>query len=507
MARDRSAGHALIVHTFAHLAGAAEDEENGVASVGLMWSRLRDRLGLHDPVPHHGPAGLPALAPLAGPGQDTGYRLLAACQRTGSRPAQAFAYVRHDVVAVTVVQFPAPRLSWGEMLSHWEAATTPLPHTTALGTVHVFRALQGRRTVGNAGGPGRLLASVPPSAAPPDGAWRGTPDGFRILWSAPPRSVSDPWAVVAVGPSAREDAFDAWAWHVRRAGGPAPLTRCLEGAARLRHQASVHRAHRPAFRALCARLSDASERLARLSGEVLAGGSSVHDVLAADAAIAALYVGDQGINQSLRDLRDMRHSARITTDTMTGVLPPGPDDGPGGPGGRGGPDQLGDGLIALLDDDIGHGESVKREADEIARTSAVVVQQRMQLHQQRTTVTQGAVLGSLLMALAAIQALSYRLPLPGALHAPSITWLSVLALSLPVQSLRRRRADGGSRRPTWFDRLSVFAMGAATGWLGASVGAVAWTDGPAHPLVSAACALASGLAALLTDRVRTSRGR
>ncbi|MGW3493057.1 CATRA conflict system CASPASE/TPR repeat-associated protein [Streptomyces sp. NPDC001020] len=499
MRRSRFEGHALIVHTFAHLASAAEDEENGVESVRQMWSRLRDRLGMRDPIPHYGSAELPALAPLVRSGTAPGCQLLAACERTGQRPAQAFAYLRNDVIGVTVVLFPARNVSWRDLRSRWEAAVTPLPHRTVLGTVYVYRALSGRRAEQGADDMSRLLASVPSPTAPLDGTWRRTSDGYRILYSGPAGWAPFVWEAVTVGPSTREDAFDAWTWHVHRTGAPAPFTRYLEGAARLRRQASVHRAHQQSFRAMCLRLSAASQRLAELCGEALAGGSGADGLLAAEAAIAALYVGDQGLNQSLRDLRDMRHSVRITLDTMTGLLPPDPGNGIG-------PDQeLGHGLLALLDDDIDHGESVKQEADEISRTAAVIVQQRMHLRQQRTTIVQGAVLGSLLMALAAIQALSYRLPLPGTLHAPVIAWLSVLALSLPVQLLRWRRADGGARKPTWFDQLSVFGVGAASGWLCASAAALLSTRAPALPAVSGSCAMALGLAALLADRVRASR--
>ncbi|MGW2776444.1 CATRA conflict system CASPASE/TPR repeat-associated protein [Streptomyces olivaceoviridis] len=108
MRRNRFEGHALIVHTFARLACVAEDEENGIESVRQMWSRLRDRLGTRDPIPHYGSVEPPALAPLVRSGPATGCQLLAACQGTGPRPAQAFAYARHDVICVTVVLFPAP---------------------------------------------------------------------------------------------------------------------------------------------------------------------------------------------------------------------------------------------------------------------------------------------------------------------------------------------------------------------------------------------------------------
>ncbi|MER5498659.1 hypothetical protein ACFYXP_29125 [Streptomyces sp. NPDC002466] len=71
----------------------------------------------------------------------------------------------------------------------------------------------------------------------------------------------------------------------------------------------------------------------------------------------------------------------------------------------------------------------------------------------------------------------------------SCDWLSVLALLLPIQLMRWRRADGRARRPVRFDRLSVLCMGAATGWLGASVFSATALHAPARPVVSAGCAL------------------
>ncbi|MET9887333.1 CATRA conflict system CASPASE/TPR repeat-associated protein [Streptomyces sp. NPDC006430] len=502
MRRNRFEGHALVVHTFAHLERAAEDEENGTGSLGLMWTRLGDRLGMTDPVPDYGRTELPPLATLLQSPAGSGTRLLAARQCAGPAAAQAFAFLRHDVVGVTAALFPSPGASWGDLRSRWEASVLPLPAGIALGTTFVYRALDGGRAARRADRLARLLASVPPPTRF-GSRWRRTPDGYLVLRSDPSEAGHGATQeAVVVGPAAQEDAFDSWTWHVHRTGVAAPFASYVEGAARLYHQASVHRTHRHDFRTACLRLSAASERLAALCGDVVAGGSGPGELLAAEAATAALYVGDQGLNQSLRDVREMRHSVRITLDRMVGILPPGP-----GPGGEvDGDQELGRGLIALLDDDIAHAESVKQEADEISRTTALVVQQRLHLHQQRTTVVQGAVVGALLMALAAIQALGYRPPLPGVLHAPLITWLSVLALLLPVQLLRWRRADGGDRRPNWFDRLSVFAVGAATGWLGASVGAFALTGAAALPLVSVGCASAFGGAALLADRMQAAHG-
>ncbi|MFJ2791535.1 CATRA conflict system CASPASE/TPR repeat-associated protein [Streptomyces sp. NPDC087290] len=499
MPRSRFEGHALIVHTFVPLAAAVRDEVDGELSLRRLWERLGNRLGVTDPVSGFGAAELPALAPSTAAGGAAGHALLAAGQCTGPSPAQAFAYRRGDAIGITVVLFPGAGVSWGDLYRRW-GGVAPLPERLGSSTTYVHRVLVSGRTPPGAGRLDRLLASVPTAgaSASTEGNWRRSPDGYlvRLARSAGPGAVG---TAVVVGPSSREEDFDAWLWHIGPSGAVAPFLRCLEGAARLRHHASVHRAHQPALHSLCGRLSAASERLAGLCGQVLAAGSGPDELIAADASIAALYVGDQGLNQSLRDLRDMRQSVRITLDSLAELLP-------SAAGAGADPDQiLGRSLLALIDDDIAHAESVKREADEISRTTESIVRQRLALLQQRTTVVQGAVLGSLLTALAAVQTLSYKLPLPGSLHAPLITWLSVLALLLPVQLMRWRRADGRARRPAGFDRVSVLCMGATTGWLGASVFSVAALHVPARPVVSAGCAVGCALGSVLADRRWVSR--
>ncbi|MFE7614272.1 CATRA conflict system CASPASE/TPR repeat-associated protein [Streptomyces sp. NPDC057496] len=499
MPRSRFEGRALIVHVFVPLAAAVRDEEDGHFSVRRLWERLGNRLGVTDPVPGFGPSRLPALAPTTATGSAIGHTLLAAGQYTGASPAQAFAYRRGDAVGITVVLFPGPGVSWGDLRHRWDGVA-PLPERLGSSTTYVHRVLDSGRTPPGTGRLNRLLASVPTAGTPvpSEGSWRRSPGGYLVRFTRSAGSGSVGTAVV-VGPVSREAEFDAWLWHIGPSGAVAPFLRCLEGTARLRHHASVHRTHQPALHSLCERLSAASERLAGLCGSVLATGSGPDELIAADASIAALYVGDQGLNQSLRDLRDMRQSVRITSDSLAELLPP-----PTGAGAD--PDQdLARSLLALIDDDIAHAESVKREADEISRTTESIVRQRLALLQQRTTVVQGAVLGSLLTALAAVQSLSYTLPLPGSLHAPLITWLSVLALLLPVQLMRWRRADGRARRPARFDRLSVLCMGAATGWLGASVFSVTALHVPARPVVSAGCALVCALGFVLADRRWVSR--
>jgi len=128
-------------------------------------------------------------------------------------------------------------------------------------------------------------------------------------------------------------------------------------------------------------------------------------------------------------------------------------------------------LTAALDDDLAYLSVAREQVAEAARVAAESAAQRLQSHQQHLTLIQTTVIGALLMTLTAVQALEYRLPLPGRLHAPLITTLGSLGLGLPLLVLRRWRAGAGGRLSSFLELFSMIAMGAAVGWLvGSAVG-------------------------------------
>src|SRR5690606_29013039 len=108
-------------------------------------------------------------------------------------------------------------------------------------------------------------------------------------------------------------------------------------------------------------------------------------------------------------------------------------------------------LTAALDDDLAYLSVAREQVAEAARVAAESAAQRLQSHQQHLTLIQTTVIGALLMTLTAVQALEYRLPLPGRLHAPLITTLGSLGLGLPLLVLRRWRAGAGGRLSSFLE--------------------------------------------------------
>ncbi|MFJ7131451.1 hypothetical protein [Streptomyces fungicidicus] len=101
-------------------------------------------------------------------------------------------------------------------------------------------------------------------------------------------------------------------------------------------------------------------------------------------------------------------------------------------------------LAAVLGDDVTYLGSAREQVAEAARVATESAAQRLQSHQYLSLV-QTTVIGSVLLALTAIQALAYELPVPERLHAPLIALLSSSGLVLPLLVGRRRRGGTGGR--------------------------------------------------------------
>src|SRR5262249_37832727 len=114
-------------------------------------------------------------------------------------------------------------------------------------------------------------------------------------------------------------------------------------------------------------------------------------------------------------------------------------------------------------------DSAHRRVHEVGRLAGTVIDQRQRQRQERLTLLQTSILGALRMALAAIQSLPYKTPLPGPLVAPVIGVLGTIALLLPSAVLRW---PGGAAKPRhrWVVAAAGGLMGATLGWLGATLG-------------------------------------
>jgi hypothetical protein len=118
-------------------------------------------------------------------------------------------------------------------------------------------------------------------------------------------------------------------------------------------------------------------------------------------------------------------------------------------------------------------DAARERARDVVGVTAAVVGQRLadrqddtRRHQERMTLLQTSILGALLMALGAVQALTYHLRVvPGAVQAPLIVLLATLALALPSWALRLnpQARDGAPLGAA--DHIMIGGVGAAAGWL------------------------------------------
>lgn len=501
---------ALHVHVFA----SADSIDPGTRS---LLERLWDacgRFGMDRPTSGFSGLTFPDL-----PDGHTGFHQLAA--RTNVDPSQgayqAALYAAGGVIGLMVVLAPpdndpaAP--VWRDLDERWRRETGPA-FTNAdhlrglLGTVTLYRVLSENALSGSNRALGerlfRLLPGSEPVAVPEPLSLAAGILAWEATSTDAPTSCADRRFIVTAPPTETDDhRLDAWVW----AAGPSrqvPLTRYLMHAAELRHQSRVLQDAEERLHRLRRRLHHDSDRVLADIRALLTPPHSRRHELARIAALGreaeTLLLETRSRVAESGDLRTMQITAQISIAALEGDLK-GPDGGTG-PGMFPSDQECADRISAALDSGTSYLSIAQERAAEAARIAYETVTQRLQQHQQQLTVLQTSVLGSLLMALAAIQTLQYRLPLPGPVQGPLIAFLAALALCLPSILLRRWRGHAGGRIANAFDTLGLLAMGGAGGWLACAVlRAVAGSTPVVWPIASSCAAVG----ALLTLTLGTMR--
>ncbi|MEU7398246.1 CATRA conflict system CASPASE/TPR repeat-associated protein [Streptomyces albogriseolus] len=481
----RLAREALHLHYFF---ASQRFGNSGGRLLDLLWETCA-RVGMDTALQADGELSLPA--DLKG-----GVGFLSLRQRTdatGTR--QAMLYRLHEVVGLTV------------MLAADEG-----PGRTAEESAQVLRALErtweearaGATAVGSdADSDASFLGSVHiyRSLSVPNGTSRQEPAlvGEGLCRELSPQSrLSHPvetdtgltlWEITRSGEilSARRDLLlttvatdqqegllDDWSWYSEHEG-LVPLTRYLISAAQIRENYRV-RVDSDAV------LSERVDRLRRRDEELttkwqaLMASSATQPATGrralarwerlAEQAQQAL-AEDRLASATTRDLRTMTRSLEIASAGLR-VLGSGAD---GRPRVLDNDEELRVRLAAVLDDDVTHLGIVREQLTEAARVATESAAQRLQTHQQYLSLVQTTVIGSVLLALTAIQALAYKLPVPVRLHAPLIALLGSSGLVLPLLVVRRWRGGTGGRIGGVLEIGSLAVTGAAAGWLvGRSLG-------------------------------------
>ncbi len=301
----------LIVHVFTPLDDGPLGQR-GYTLLRDLWYAGRDELGLSCPasaidVPTDLPPSVSALAPGA---------LLAVQQAPADGGGVFQSVLRRDqrLLCLSAVLAPAGALDWAPLEARWERVCAPWRSTLLdetriyQGLLPGFDVLEGYPHAATAALAAACAPALPRFDRAPGWDTRGasTISGFAV-WE--PGAGADHRALrrlLVLGAADRETSLGAWTWSAGDAA-PAPLTRYLAQAAKVRFQARVWAGGRSAER-LRRRLDGAATELgARLAAAGLLG---------LDRATGAASLDDPELAECLARLRaDVFHEVSVRTTT------------------------------------------------------------------------------------------------------------------------------------------------------------------------------------------------
>ncbi|MFE2857283.1 CATRA conflict system CASPASE/TPR repeat-associated protein [Streptomyces lavendulae] len=446
----------------------------GGTAAGVMlrrwWGAARS-LGMVDAV-----GGWPDRLPPQDRGGSGGVeprpRVLAAVQRSGGGAYEMLVVSAvHDMVVVSVLLAPNDdRHDWAGLGDRWWGAAGR-PGAVVPGVLGSAEQLLAELPAGVAALAPEVLVGRLGSVVPgpgPEGAAVAV-GGVRVWelavpagWSAGHRRL------LTVSAEVDAEELSRWSWQGTRAGAPAATVHLLV-AARIRHQCAELRAEGPGLWGLAERVGRAAEEVGA-GGGVAAGGAPGDRLRELEGALGALEVVREEAAAATRRLhrRELDLSGAEETLHLLGE----------GSSGLVGPELR---LVRWARAQIRTvGESLAladRRAEDVARRGSAAADRLVRARRDRLTLGQTSVLGSLLLALAAIQSLGYRVPMPKPVQPGLIAFLASLALVLPWLAQPRQEALLLRSFGRGFDLLLFGVSGACAGWLVAS-SAAWWLDRP-----------------------------
>lgn len=519
---------ALVVHVL-WAAGDVSNPDSAAGALGDLWAAIQSKLGFAEPIAGldydlrlvDPPGSGPPLVPMAA--------VLGACQRVragGLEQAVAFSY--YDVLGVSVLLAPPNISRWTELADRWTDAMRSVALDAAMSVAEVYLEL-------HVGGVGdrtalaeRLRQHVP---SPNHGLWtscwaasnRRPITVWELPWqpASPPASRSSQRATVipthrrllAMSPEQAERDLDAWAWTTGTAALP-PLTSYLLHTAKVRAAYSKLAVGLPRLEELAAEVKAATARLHSGAIQLNDRGfgqasrrrrATLDDLRAAAADLGRLSTMTGGLlhwEGELTDLGEGVRSARANAAAATADLQPQP------------------GGLTLVDaslaDVVSH--RVESEARDLRALASRAVETQHQADAAIATylrdrhaeiaLAQTALVGGLLMILAAIQAFGFRLPLPEPVQAPTIAVLGSIALALPIVLPRWQLLDlGRAGPPGRLPDIATGLVGAALGWLSASIVASASSGAATPALWSLTAAALGAVTGLTASQLISRRGR
>ncbi|MFD3503958.1 CATRA conflict system CASPASE/TPR repeat-associated protein [Streptomyces sp. NPDC058678] len=460
---------ALVVLCF--VPAAAQTAPAAHRYLAGLWQACR-QLGMTAPL-----TGLPAPALVLPevPAHSVDFRVLAAATRPA--PGQihsVYVFAHHDVAGLVALLAPntadASLDEWADLFTDWNRAVSAVgnpPAAGVLGEYLVFEALYRR---GFPGGTRRLCAAVRDHAPVTGGGswWQGfdrTEDGFSLWTTDASAPAAARRAHYVLAPESLEERLDAWVWAVDGFHGLRPLARYLSHAARLRYAAERHMALGSVHTSIEAGDRQAQELLRHLRTADTDTEVPLGRVLRAAALLDRSRLEPGG---SLWTSTRLRQLARTLTGISANIRSTAPAAVRRGAGGSMADQDLAvaERVLAQVEDDLVHLDAARERTDAVRALATSTVDRAMQTRGSRLSLLQTSALGGVVMALTAIQAFGYRVPLTPRLQAPVIAVLTALAVALPLGVLRWAGLTPRYSPYRWADTPAAACLGASAGWLG-----------------------------------------
>ncbi|MBP2326097.1 hypothetical protein JOF56_006482 [Kibdelosporangium banguiense] len=476
MSRPQISSPALVIYSFV----ALDDEaRQGWAYLDRLWTACRAVGPATEPMLGiTAPENLPDVPSGSGP-----FRIVASARRATAGPVRSmFVFTEHGTAGLIAAM--SSDESWDTVVDEWTAAA-PETGRSVLGE---YTILLGHSPDPQALGPaGAGLARRLGATAVLPAASKG-PSG-SLLWDLPSDNENRHTFIVAA-PTTTETQIDEWVWATEGHQGLGKLARYCLNIARARHQRRVHEALKPVSELVAETDKVTSALVTHLSTDTA-------QLLAADNQVQQLQIAESGLLWRLTRTQEMTATVRALLANTRRNRP------------------TEDGMFARddaeltwfadqLDREAEYLDALARRANAAQTASANAVTRLLTRRRERLTLVQTSILGALLMALAAIQAFQYTVPMDPVLKGPLTTTLACAAFGLPFLVARWSGVIPRSESYRWPDLLAALAFGGSLGWLLNTIGWLAHYPAPLWATLIAVVLGASLLAVPTWRRIRSA---
>ncbi len=392
-----------------------------------VWSRCQVQLGMTEPIPD---TAVPP-APTADCGRACG--ILAAAQRPGPDVFQVILRCEDGVFTLSAILSPGVSAAarWAEIEALWDPVSGDCPEEV-IGECRLFMAKTTHPAVKAAAG------YLRPAGPLWDHGTRSK-DGIVIAELSARHDARVKRRLVLLAKPGHDTELSAWAWS-RGDLTVTPFTRYLIHTAKLRYQFRVW-ADGKQLRQLRHDVDTAVNALITLlpAETTGTGDPGAAEIVAATGRITALMAKEAGVVVTATRLREMARTVEITHSNMTAAI--GRQIRAGGAVTLFSDDRdLAAWLEQRLADDITYLDAARDRArdvtsfaDQVMRRLATERENDARKRQEKLTVLQTAITGSILMALTAIQALGYHPAVPPRGAPALIAFLGSVTLALSTR--------------------------------------------------------------------------